>query len=429
MRVKKTTFPLTIVTISFLFIGYNAFAGTGGHFKGSQKGSHKGSHSSDIAVPKAFIPPKPYQLRKLYKKIKASCSSQAYECYVEELFKITDLHGPKAAIDVFAKLQKNNEFKKKTDGHHIVHHIGHQAAKSFGPFPETLDLCPKEYNFGCIHGFFQHSLDSKMSDPETLAPLCQAVEDDPHASIKDKVYCFHGLGHGVMMYYDYDMEKALAYCDAFETVFSRNGCWQGLFMENMNGALDGNWEETGFSKVDPLLPCSAMEERHQHECFINHSVWMIRFFERDYVKAIEACLKAPSKNSQRACIESITLMVSNPLSQSIFLPNEVYEKHSVIENAAIICDAFPSEHKELCVDGAVDNILNFDDLDLTRTEQLCHNVDEGLEKHCFERIGSNLINIAHSQDEAIEVCNTLKKKEDILSCLEGANIRTQLSSQ
>jgi len=71
MKVKKTTFPLTIVTISFLFIGYNAFAGTEGHSKGSQKGSHKGSHSSDLAAPKSFIPPKPYQLRKLYKKNKS----------------------------------------------------------------------------------------------------------------------------------------------------------------------------------------------------------------------------------------------------------------------------------------------------------------------------------------------------------------------
>jgi len=97
----------------------------------------------------------------------------------------------------------------------------------------------------------------------------------------------------------------------------------------------------------------------------------------------------------------------------------------MIENAALICDAFPSEHKDLCIDGAVDNILNFDDLDLTRTEQLCNSVDEGIKKHCFGRIGSNLINIAHSQDEAIEVCNTLKKKENIQSCLEDANIKTQ----
>jgi len=119
---------------------------------------------------------------------------QALDCYEEELFKITDIYGPKAAIDVFAKLQKNNEVNEKTDGHHAVHHIGHQVAKSFGPFPETLDLCPKTYNFGCIHGFFQHSLDSGISDPEVLASLCQVVEDDPHASIKDKVYLFSRIG-------------------------------------------------------------------------------------------------------------------------------------------------------------------------------------------------------------------------------------------
>jgi len=36
-----------------------------------------------------------------------------------------------------------------------------------------------------------------MSNPEVMAPLCKIWEDDPNASIKDKVYCYHGIGHGV----------------------------------------------------------------------------------------------------------------------------------------------------------------------------------------------------------------------------------------
>ena len=422
--VMKRALLLSVIVFSSISISSIAFA-EGDHSKDSAKSSHMGHHSSDMAVPQSFVAPKPYDHRELYEQIKISCPSQALECYEGELFKITDVHGPKAAMDVFAELQKNNEVNEKTDGHHVAHHIGHQIAKSFGPFPETLAMCPKEYNFGCIHGFFQYSLDAHISKPEVLAPLCQVIEDDPHASVKDKVYCFHGLGHGVMMYYKYDMQRALAYCDAFDTVFGRDGCWQGLFMENMNGAFDGNWEETGFSKEDPLLPCSALEEKHQEQCFINHSSWMIDVFDQDYIKAIEACRKAPSENSQRACIESITLMVSNPSFQSVFLSPDELKKHSVIENAATICNTFPPDYQDLCVNGAVDNIANFDDLDLTGTEQLCHLVDERLKPHCFKRIGSNLINIAHGKDEMREACNSLKEKEDVQTCLEGANINNQ----
>jgi hypothetical protein len=118
-------------------------------------------------------------------------------------------------------------------------------------------------------------------------------------------------------------------------------------------------------------------------------------------------------------------MVSNPAHQGLFLPGDEFKDRSVIENSAAICNSFPPDHKDLCINGAVDNIINFDDLDLTRIEQLCHLVDGNLKQYCFRRIGLNLTNIAHSKDETIKVCHSLKKKEDVQSCLEGAHVETR----
>jgi len=223
-----------ITLIGIVCISSVAVAGTEGHSKGSQKGSHKGSHSSDLAVPKAFIPPKPYKLSKLYKQIKKTCPSQALECYESELFKITALHGPKASVDVFAKLQRKNEVKEKIDGHHIVHHIGHNVASAFGPFPEALGLCPTTYNYGCIHGFLQQALGQKMTEPKDAIKLCDIFVNDPNATPKDKVYCYHGMGHGVMMYFDYDMKKAIEMCELFKKALKINPKNDATYMAYSN---------------------------------------------------------------------------------------------------------------------------------------------------------------------------------------------------
>jgi len=405
MKRMKKAFQLSITLIGVICINGIALAGTEGHSKGSQKGSHKGSHSSDLAVPKAFIPPKPYKLRKLYKQIKKTCPSQALDCYKSELFKITALHGPKAAVNVFAKLQRKNEVKERIDGHHIVHHIGHNVASVFGPFPEALGLCPITYNYGCIHGFLQQALGQKMTTPKDAVRLCDIFVDDPDATPKDKAYCYHGMGHGVMMYFDYDMKKAIEMCDSVDPI-GVGGCWQGLFMEAVNVAHEEKGKAMGYTKADPLAPCNTLEEKYQHECFINHGGWMMHVFEHDYVGAIDGCRKASIKNSAKSCISSITLMVSNPSWQKSFVDD--LGERSIIENAVLICQNFPEDQKKSCVDGAISNILNFDHLDLARSEQFCQGIDQKYQSLCYKSISLNLGNIVSNKSAAQDACTTLK---------------------
>ena len=37
----------------------------------------------------------------------------------------------------------------------------------------------------------------------------------------------------------YDVQKGLNICDSFGTFRGKDGCWQGLFMENVNAAMRG----------------------------------------------------------------------------------------------------------------------------------------------------------------------------------------------
>jgi len=92
-------------------------------------------------VNRAPQPSTEYDLNELYKGIKKDCPSHSLSCFEPEFHKMTEEYGPRVAIEVFRRLRDNGEVKEKTDGHHVVHHIGHHTAIGFGPTPEALALC------------------------------------------------------------------------------------------------------------------------------------------------------------------------------------------------------------------------------------------------------------------------------------------------
>jgi len=135
---------------------------------------------------------------------------------------------------------------------------------------------------------------------------------------------------------------------------------------------------------------------------------MMHVFEHDYVEAINACRKAFIENSAKACISSISLMVSNPAWQKSFVDNS--EERSMIENAILICQNYPEDQKKSCVDGAISNILNFDHLDLARSEQFCQGIDQKYQSLCYKQISLNLGNIVSNKSAAQDACATLKSE-------------------
>jgi hypothetical protein len=106
----------------------------------------------------AFRPPDPYDLEELYQQTKLACPDIALSCLLAQFQAVTAEHGPRAAIDLFTLLKNRGDIDPGVDGHHIIHHIGHETAMIFGPTPQALALCPTSYNYGCLHGFFQHAL-------------------------------------------------------------------------------------------------------------------------------------------------------------------------------------------------------------------------------------------------------------------------------
>ncbi|MBI3598240.1 MAG: hypothetical protein HY201_02120 [Nitrospirae bacterium] len=357
---------------------------------------------------------KPYQIDELYQK--STHCGKDIACYHTALLNVAEIHGPKASIELMSVLMEKGHLPKTMDNHDMAHHIGRKTAEHFGINAEALLLCPPSANFGCMHGFFQYALGIASTPAKVAGQICGSLAGN--LSAKLRFDCYHGLGHGVMMAQEYNLKTSLSICDAMEIFFAQDGCWQGVFMENVNAGMRNDPRAKSFSVTDPLAPCNQVEERYRHECFINHAGWLMHVFRMDIQKATSACLSAP-ETYLSICLQSIGLMVTNASWQSNFTQDLHQKKFEAI--AWEICTRFPEGHQDQCVLGGIDNILNFDRVDITRARNFCNVVDATYRDICYHRIGLDLRRIVADLMEIPRICAQFEDRFQ-KQCLRGAQI-------
>lgn len=360
--------------------------------------------------------PPDYDVNALNQQIERDCPTNNLSCLNEALLAITEAHGPQASLQMVRRLQEQRRIGASTDDHHLAHEIGKKTAERFGVNGRAFLLCPTSFNYGCQHGFFQFALSRTHAAANAARLICGSL--DASYSSKFRFYCYHGVGHGVMMAQKYDLKKALRACDTLDTPVGQDGCWQGVFMENVNESRRGNRRLDGFSKTDPLAPCNVIQEKYRYECFVNHAGWLMMFFHHDVQQAAEACLRAPDAYVP-ACLQSIGLMVTNPAWQPSLARSSEGKPPEVI--AWDLCLKFPEDHRRQCVIGAIDNILNFDEFEVSRARTFCNTVEAEYRSVCYHQVGVALKNQATDPERVRRKCAAFGD-DDKEECLQGAGV-------
>ena len=317
-----------------------------------------------------------------------------------------------AAVELIA----SGDIHGAIDTHNFAHNVGRQTARVLGLNGEAFLRCSIDFNYGCQHGFFEHALATSPNATEAATSICADLVGVHPA--KTVFYCYHGVGHGVMMASSYDLALALETCDALGDAMASDGCWQGVFMENVNAVMRGESREGVFSDTDPLAPCNRVAERHQWECYINHAGRLITLFDFSVAKASHACLSA-SPAYILACVQSLGLMVSNPAWQ-LTLVGPRSQSHNV-EVTLELCAQFPTDYLAECIVGAVDNIMNFDGVVLDRALRLCQAAEEPHQRACYYRIGLSIGVQLTDLRQRYGLCQQLNEPYRD-ECLNGAGV-------
>ena len=364
-----------------------------------------------------FIQPQDARSDVVHRELEFNCDSTDYACISNALRRETDKYGPQAVLDVFKLLLEERQVSKSVDEHQLAHEIGRQTAKSFGVNSQAFLLCPMtSFNGGCQHGFFEYVLGRTDTETQAADIICKSLDES--YSSKFRSYCYHGVGHGVLMAKAYDLDTALGACDSFDSFMAQDGCWQGVFMENTNAGMRGEARFGVFSKQDTLAPCNKLEYKYKHECYINHAGWLMVVFGNDVQKATRACLQADSGHIA-SCLQSIGLMITNPVWQEPLSKGSYNGNFEQI--AWQLCLKFPREYIAECIVAGVDNILNFDSPDISRSAEFCSVVDAGYQNLCYQRIGITLVNQVTDSNLILEKCASLEG-EFSLDCRRGARL-------
>jgi len=244
--------------------------------------------------------------------------------------------------------------------------------------------CHSGYYHGAAEAYFRDHGTANLA--ENLALICGS-ELNPFMSHQ----CFHGVGHGLTAFADYEILEALANCDLLPQ--GQESCYTGVFMENIVGGLSPTGgASTDYLSDDPQFPCNVVDEKYQPSCYFYQTSRMVQLFNYDFSLVAAECGKI-DPSYQRNCFES--------------MGRDVGGVHFTDNPGAIKdCGSAPSGDPRIwCLSGAVQNTF-WDPTGQDQALDFCALLDVEEEKAgCYETIFHRAPLVLTSQEDLQAFCS------------------------
>lgn len=230
--------------------------------------------------------------------------------------KLADDKGGEYGYKALTKAAALNYLPSYIDLHLLGHVVGDILYKQKGI--EGITICTNDLRNACSHsivvGLF---LEKGIEVLPEVAAVCKKAPGGTGAY----TMCVHGLGHGVLAFENYNMEKAIELCKKTNSSQSGNAeniqCVGGVTMEMMSGINDPEvWakqKDKYFKKDDPLSPCdqSFIADNVKQMCYTYLTPHLLEAAGANlanpdpkyYEKAFSFCGKIPAsrKSDREAC--------------------------------------------------------------------------------------------------------------------------------
>lgn len=275
------------------------------------------------------------------------------------------------------------------DCHQEAHHIGRIAFDLYGAYVFQAG------NFSCHSGYYHGAMESflKKQGTDNLAKNIDMLCNQFPTRF-GLFECLHGVGHGVLAYLSYDVPKALEACRELSSDYAKTSCFGGVFMENIvtaQGRGAGSSHDTKWVNDDPHFPCNGVDGSFdvQYQCYLMQTSRMLDISHYDFTFVKDQCLKAP-QDMMSVCFKSMGRDIAG---QTLRDPKKIIEK----------CAIVPSIYHAICIEGALNVIMDFWGENLTDQPQaLCSLLPDDDARTCFENFGIRLKDIFGSNGDAIK---------------------------
>lgn len=238
---------------------------------------------------------------------------------------------------------KNNYTTNLIGSHDIAHYIGAAIYDEKGL--DGLKSCDTSFAFGCYHGLLEEMIVEKGIN--NLPEAVRVCQDLPFST---QITCYHGIGHGVLSHFKYNLSPSLTECDDLFSSNFQHYCYTGVFMEN---SLAGYKRTT---LTNPLWPCNSVDDKYKEACFGYQMIPLSNLYSNDPVKIAQVCQKADKEEYIQSCIRGLAEMVTQ---QNISRPDQIVK----------ICQSLDGNYSYNCqIDAAEEFVFQKQSYDLAKID-------------------------------------------------------------
>ena len=294
-------------------------------------------------------------------------------CTVELLGDISREKEKPIVMTTFVELLSlYHEKQVNTKCHSISHHLGEWVYGYTKNLEESFQYAdPLSCGGGIYHGIFQNyftilNFEGVVPDQVEIKNLCNEVKENFYSL--DITHCLHGLGHGLLLFYDYDVFNAVKRCEDFKTNQEQNSCANGVFMQNV---LE-NYETGGgrFNQDDILFPCNEIIARFAPSCYIWQGAYILKQRNFEVYSSFRECDKI-NQDFIKYCYYGIGAELETDAAGKM-------------ELALLYCQAGNSNYHNFCFRGMA---MKTSFVYLSNGFGFCGLVPEQFKEECYDGLG------------------------------------------
>ncbi|KFM18970.1 Thrombospondin type 3 repeat domain containing protein [Marine Group I thaumarchaeote SCGC AAA799-P11] len=224
------------------------------------------------------------------------------------------------------------------DCHFVSHEVGHVA---FNENPSVIEnlvgmdgtMCRGGYFHGVLAAYFHDVQEDGDPFPSDYDTVCNDLIGT--SNYQD---CVHGLGHGMVHYFEEDLESSLQMCHNM-SFYQNRLCVKGVMMQYTDNVLT----RQGISKdiMSELCKESKLDDIDFVECSMSAGTTLAFFTNHDYEEGSKSCNLIENKQGRDHCLEGLKLEIQDsekyevePLTldkREKFQPQFVEEDSKVID--------------------------------------------------------------------------------------------------
>jgi len=331
------------------------------------------------------------------------CSGDLF-CVLEDLKDLSESQSPEIVLKTYSDLT----FAAKQTGnecHKLGHKLGNFLYGYTGNLLQALSLTDRTCGGSIYHGimqeYFKINLLSDNGTPSYIvaSKACNELVDVSHSQIRSE--CAHGVGHGLVIAYNYDPLTAVTRCDEFEDAFAQRSCVEGAFMEN---ALEYSNGGGTFDEDDLLFPCSVLDEKYDGACYHYHSIYLLDKVNYSVDDAFEQCEKNENEMHVMHCYYGVGIMVA-------------FHTNFYLDQISFHCQSGNLNYQTYCFAGALYNTS--DQMGISRGFELCQILPEQFKMDCYENLGKWIHTIYFTNEEINDHCSQLNNSKYYQACING----------